>query len=122
MVSLASLAQPQKYFKRKLWKLERHLARFIQIVTKTSNLPIELSEDEKELFTEPPMKLFGPRNINFQIIIKLQIRPNLVIFNHCSCLLLKTLIFASWRLVNFDCDLHMICKIDIHLNNVRKKV
>ena len=38
------------------------------------------------------------QNINFQIIKKLQIRSNLVIFNHCSCLLLKTLIFASWRL------------------------
>ena len=37
-------------------------------------------------------------------------------------LFMKSLIFVSWRLVNFDCDLHMICKIDIHLNNVRKKV
>ena len=30
----------------------------------TSNLPIELSQDEKELFPEPPMKLSGPRKAN----------------------------------------------------------
>ena len=30
----------------------------------TSNLPIELSQYEKELFPEPPMKLSGPRKAN----------------------------------------------------------
>ena len=34
----------------------------------TSNLPIELSQDEKELFPEPPMKLSGPRNTNLEIL------------------------------------------------------
>ena len=34
----------------------------------TSNLPIELSQDEKNLFPEPPMKLSGPRNANFDVL------------------------------------------------------
>ena len=34
----------------------------------TSNLPIELSQYEKELFPEPPMKLSGPRKANLEIL------------------------------------------------------
>ena len=34
----------------------------------TSNLPIELSQDEKDLFPEPPMKLSGPRNTNYGVL------------------------------------------------------
>ena len=34
----------------------------------TSNLPIEMSQDEKNLFPEPPMKLSGPRNANFDVL------------------------------------------------------